>query len=52
MHILLAHLSTKGIKVKTGINHRVHFLPMRAEINAAFESFSRSLIGTIQRGQV
>ncbi len=35
----------------TGFDHRVHFPPMRAEINAAFVLFAQQLRGTIHQGQ-
>lgn len=53
-HILLAHLSTKRNAIaekKTGIDHRLHFKPMRKEIRAAWEAFAQGLTGTIHEGK-
>jgi hypothetical protein len=55
MHILLAHLSTKRNAIheqRTGLDHRVHFAPMRDEIRNAWAAFAQGLAGTIHDGKL
>ena len=55
IHILLAHLSTKRNAIheqKTGLDHRVHFTPMRQEIRSAWVTFAQGLAGTIHHGNL
>jgi hypothetical protein len=55
VHILLAHLSTKRNAIhehQTGLNHQVHFKPMRNEILTAWAVFAQGLIGTIHGGKL